>query len=455
MAPMSARFCDGTIETTGQWPEGLDFKFPRRDWARARYGLWFLIGLCLTLEYWLLAEPVVRVIRGAHFGNLLWLAVWAFLAFQVGRYPLWHLLTLLYGHREIGLRSDWLYAGERLGVFCKSKRWPVSRVKQVQIVDLVPQSRAANEFRATVSAAGREVPRRSAAPNSVAADLVRHLNALTAVLNDGNRIVLALAYPRSLLDTFSQELSKQIAIARREAGGDESDRVLVEAAEPGPSGTVEATQPVETAPAIGLPELFAEATEARRKALEPDVFEQPPDSNVQVESFQDGVTLRIPSLGIWKGSGGTFQIGLFFLIVTAAFTVLFAGAGIAQGGAVIAPGLLGAIGMMSIFWLASGAILYVGWMMGTRETAVAVVADRVMVIQTGLAVRNAANGRVPKSKPPASDPAAPKSTISRCSNCNSWEPTTKGFSACWPAATCQSSNGWRPCCVRRPTRASR
>ncbi len=67
--------------------------------------------------------------------------------------------------------------------------------------------------------------------------------------------------------------------------------------------------------------------------------------------------------------------------MTAGFTVLFAGAGLAQGQA---GAVWGAVGLMGLFWIASAGLLLVGYVTGTRESAVAVVGDKVMVMQTGL-----------------------------------------------------------------------
>src|SRR4029077_14299504 len=115
-------------------------------------------------------EPIVRLVRqGATVGGVIWLAIWAFLAFQICRYPPWYLLALLLGHREVGLRSDWLYAGERVGWLRRSKRWPLQRIKRLQIVDLLPDSAPANKLRAAMSST----------PDDSGAGLARHLHVLT------------------------------------------------------------------------------------------------------------------------------------------------------------------------------------------------------------------------------------------------------------------------------------
>jgi hypothetical protein len=372
---------DDPIETTGGLPDGLDFRFPRRDLGRGRLVLWSLIALLVAIGYWLLAEPIVRVLRqGPGVGNIIWLAVWAFLAFQICRYPLWHLLTLLVGHREIGLRNDWLYAGERVG-WLRSKRWPLGRIKRVQIVDVLPDSTPANRLRAAMSST----------PDTSGAAIARHLHVLTGVLDDGKRIILAPFYPRELLDRFAAELTQQIALAAREDEGLEPASSIREGDPPRrtaetlfslSSTSPAARSPIEAAPAIGVSQVIAEVQEKMRKAREPDVFEQPPGSEVQLERFPDGITFRVPPAGVWKGSAGMFQFGILWTVGIAGFTSLFAGAGVAQGQG--ASAVLGALGIMSLFWLVGAGLLLGGWVMGTRESVIAVVGDSVMVMQTGL-----------------------------------------------------------------------
>ncbi len=77
-----------------------------------------------------------------------------------------------------------------------------------------------------------------------------------------------------------------------------------------------------------------------------------------------------------------FPFGVLFAVVTAGFTTIFVGAGIAQGQG--GGGVGGAIGIMSLFWLVSGGMLLGGWVLGTRQSAIAVADEKVMVMQTGL-----------------------------------------------------------------------
>ncbi|HEV3299738.1 MAG TPA: hypothetical protein VG055_08855 [Planctomycetaceae bacterium] len=370
---------DDTIQTTGDWPEGLDFKFPRRDLGRGRFVLLVLsLGLGAMIS-WLVAGPIWRLVQGGvTFGGILSLVVGLVVGAPLCRYPLWYLAAFVFGRREIGLRSDWLYVGERVGWLRQSKRWPLGRIKRIQIVDLLPDSTPANRLRAKMSST----------PDTSGAALARHLHVLTGVLDDGKRIVLAPFYPRELLDRFAADLTQQIALAARDDDDLEPASSIREGEAPAepfssPSSTTPAARsPIEAAPAIGVSQVVAEVQEKMRKAREPDVLEQPPGSKVQLERFPDGITFRVPPAGVWKGSAGMFQFGILWTFVIAGFTVLFAGAGVAKGQGVSA--VLGALGIMSLFWLVGAGLLLGGWVMGTRESVIAVVGDSVMVMQTGL-----------------------------------------------------------------------
>ncbi len=105
---------DDTIETTGHWPEGLDFKFPRRDLGRGRWLLLALIFGVGALVCRLVAVPIWQLVRGGvRVGDIFSLVGGLLVSVPLCRYALWYPLALLLGQREIGLRSDWLYAGER------------------------------------------------------------------------------------------------------------------------------------------------------------------------------------------------------------------------------------------------------------------------------------------------------------------------------------------------------
>jgi hypothetical protein len=372
------------IEVTGAMPAGVCYKFPQRSLGHWRFVVWLAVWIVLEIAYWMLCQPIERVVQnGLLPGNLFSVVVWGGLTFLLLRFALWFCLALLFGHCEVELNTDSLRVGERIGFLRPSKRWPLSRLKQLQIVDLLGIS----------------------AIQDSELGLIGSLYVLTGVLEGGKRISIAPGYPRTLLDLFVEDLSSRTSVAlaeeRDEPAKSMGDRILLDhdpqrlvegrnrpelddARAEGPAAC-SSSPPIgriEVAPPVGVGNLIADAAEAIRKLAEPDLFEQPAGSDVQVEVFDEGITLRIPPAGIWKGSAGLFQGGILFGVISAGFTILFLVAGIAQGGGL--SGVVGTFVVMSVFWLASGFMLFQGWRMGTRESAVAVAADRMMVIQTGL-----------------------------------------------------------------------
>jgi len=176
------------IEVTDAFPEGVDYKFPRRNLGRGRLLVWLTTCAVLGVVYWMLAGPIARlVLNGLTLGNILSVALWSYLSFLSLRYPLWFCLGLLFGHREVGLQVDSLCTGERIGLLRRNKRCPLERLRRLQIADLLPV-----------------VPHEDSGLGPVGG----LLHVLTGVLDDGKRIVIAPGYPRSVLDPFVEELSK-------------------------------------------------------------------------------------------------------------------------------------------------------------------------------------------------------------------------------------------------------
>ena len=102
-------------------------------------------------------------------------------------FPFWLGLALLVGRREVLLRDGKIHTTERLGLFWRTKRWPMATLKNLQIVGFIPT--------------GKE----GARPGS----LLNRLDALTGLMEDGTRFMIVLAYPRQLLIPFAEELARR------------------------------------------------------------------------------------------------------------------------------------------------------------------------------------------------------------------------------------------------------
>jgi hypothetical protein len=373
-----------SIEVFGTPPDDVEFKFPIRDLGPFRTILWVTISVLMGLSVVIIAVPTYYLVRD-NFAvqGIAMFVVFLFFPTLIVRFPIWFCLCGLFGHGQVELRGRSLRSSEGIGSWRRTKTWPISVIKRLQIVDVlpaIPLTIERNEF----------------------ADC---LHFLTGVLDDNKRVVIVPLYPRSLLDAFVEELSKQLSAIRDTIGtlptaqidereirdsekpnGMVQDETQISFEQVQPDSrestpTEEESSAIKVVPPIGLGEIVAELPKTIEKLQQPDIFEQPLDSDVIVERFSEGITLRVPPIGVWSANAGLFTGGIICLVVTLGFTILFAAAGMSQGA-----GFFGSIGlsilMMSIFWLGSAVMLYQGWKIGTREYGVAVIDDTLIVMKT-------------------------------------------------------------------------
>jgi hypothetical protein len=111
-----------------------------------------------------------------------------------------------------------------------------------------------------------------------------------------------------------------------------------------------------------------------------DVLRQPAGSKVHVEQHADGVAIRVPPAGLWRGSQGAFVFALLWCALCAAVTVSLV-SGLLQGGEDIWIGLLF---LGAVFWPAGVGMLLLGINMGRRRAVLAVAGDQLVVERTGL-----------------------------------------------------------------------
>jgi len=111
----------------------------------------------------------------------------------------------------------------------------------------------------------------------------------------------------------------------------------------------------------------------------PATAERPKASNVKLERFDDGLTLKVPPAGL-KGSKGLFGFSLFWCGLMAVFTSIVALAGIDTGDSSI--WIL--VGFLALFWLIGAGLMAGALNMAKRQAVLAVVDDSLMVLQTGL-----------------------------------------------------------------------
>ncbi len=289
--------------------------------------------------------------------------------------PAYYLLLYLMSDCEIEIRDGEIFASERVGLFRRRRRWQLARLKRLQVMGLFGPSTGTTSLRGQAEAIvaqyqssrsrrrlGTDAPASESDPTEAAdrSSLAENLNVLTGVLDGNRRFILAAGYPRDWLTHLANDIS-----ARTNAAVDTSNR-----------GKLETAPPV-----LGLQSIVAQAKEDARLAAEPDIFEQPAGSDVQVDSYDGGVTLRVPPAGT-KGSAGLIRFAIIWFVTIGGFTALFAVAGVHQAG--VGAGLFGAAVVMSLFWLAGAGMLLAGWNMARRESALAVVDGKLFVMQTRL-----------------------------------------------------------------------
>lgn len=106
--------------------------------------------------------------------------------------------------------------------------------------------------------------------------------------------------------------------------------------------------------------------------------EQPEDSVVRVEQYAEGVTLTVPAAGILQGSKGLFAFGVIWTVVVSAIGLIIVG--FMQQDGTYHKGMLAGLAFFELIGL---LLLAGGIQMGRRQAVLAVVADRLMLLQTG------------------------------------------------------------------------
>jgi hypothetical protein len=109
---------------------------------------------------------------------------------------------------------------------------------------------------------------------------------------------------------------------------------------------------------------------------------QPGGSVIEIKRFADGVSIRVPPAGLWRGNHGLF----FFSLLWNGFMVVFTAA--MGGGVLLAENHEGEpwiiIPFLGIFWLVGIGMLLAALQMGKREAALAVAGGTLMAMQIGL-----------------------------------------------------------------------
>ena len=104
---------------------------------------------------------------------------------------------------------------------------------------------------------------------------------------------------------------------------------------------------------------------------------RPAQSTVMCEQTPDGVTLTVPAVGAWRGSGGLFPFGVLWTLITGAiavFWLLSAFHQIKNNPFVLLGLIFPGVGLI---------FLVLGWSLGRRAAVFAKVGDHLLVLETG------------------------------------------------------------------------
>jgi hypothetical protein len=302
--------------------DDVTFRFPHRQlgWARL-VGLPFVAVGALFLYWvvWMGVGNLKAAKKPVAVENYFMLAIGILLA-GAAYFPVWLGLAILAGRPEVTLRGGKLRTTERVGPLWRTKRWPLAKLRRVEIVGFSPTT----------------VPKEGT--------LLSRLDALAGVLDDGTRFMIVPGYPRRLLYPFAEELARRCDV---KFDAPTTDRPAVEV--------------VTIVPAGGP--LAAWNQDGRQKPI---------DSRAVVDDSPEGVTISLPPFGF---RGGPVAMILFGGLAAAGAVAAAAIVGRLSGWAVLAVAGVGTVGLL---------VAIHGVRVARRGVIIAVVGRRLLILQTGL-----------------------------------------------------------------------
>jgi hypothetical protein len=306
-------------------PEHTTYNFPLRP-----IGAFRLIGL-LPMAFavfwaWMPGQQFFRSMRHATQagGGFEWFFVGFLSLFLLAALiPFCLGLFILLGQTRLEVRRDRIIVTEIAG--------PIRRSRKVRFADIDRL----------------EVASRPGAParGSPVVDSLARLSGLSAVLKNGKKRLLVVAYPRDWVESVAEEVSGLI----------------------GQQGI---------APAIAhLDALTGVEAALKTEELAP----KPADSKVSLEPGPNGILVAVPPLGLWKGSKGMVGFAVVWCLFMAVFT-----AAMIFGKSREPHGPLAAWAFVGMFWMIGASMLAVAIHLGVRRATLSAGGDGLRVEQKGL-----------------------------------------------------------------------
>lgn len=346
------------IEVEDQWPESLRYRLPRRALGSVYWVALALVAIGFLSMAWLVAA-IGSMVLGWKLPIptlLLFLGFPAGVVTSGGLLPIWWGLSILWGHRELIIRGEQLYSYECVGFSRWGKSWLISNISALRTSRVIPLQESSAEWMSA-------------------------WDVLVLYTTTGQRHVLVWGYSHELLEPLAAALAANCA------------RALPEKNRP----TIEVTSDYAAAAALAAEEarvplqdsaLDDDALADEDAGLEEEYDEplsQPTNSRIEVEHFDDGLNVRIPPAGLWRGSGGLFLFSLLWNAVVSfiGLAVMLAAVGALPNNNPPNNDLWGVLGGFSLFGLIGAGMFCVALNMGLRRAAIAIAGDALMVIQTG------------------------------------------------------------------------
>jgi hypothetical protein len=268
---------------------GVRYVLPRRELGKARHVGWFLAGMGLFGTLFMIGWMWMPLMEGLKMVNKQEGIGFGLIGFGLlglfGLVPAVGMLVIglaVVAHRTrcvVEVAQGKLFSTERLLFLRWRRKCPTERIRRLRVT------------------AGEAI-------ESEAEDVSQWIGdsryAIAAECGDAKPFVVAPVYPRQLLIKLAEELAPRIE-AEMESGG------LYK------SGAVSRDEQTRTRKV----EVVDEEPSIKKP---PPMPTQPLDSDVAIERREDGLTIRVPPVGIWRGSKGL----LFFSVLWMGFVAVFA-----------------------------------------------------------------------------------------------------------------------------------
>ena len=346
------------IQVIDLWPASIRFVLPRRDLGRGQFIGWLLLLLGSVAMgvavYWVLATYagvpwiVPKFLRAPAF--------FFSLATLGGLIPLWWGMAALFGHREIEIRGDLIRTFERVGPLWRSKRWKLDKVAKFDCVDPSGDN-----------------------DGNIPAHLARFY-ALLLRKSDGGQGMLAWGYAPELLRPLGEALTERGNAALARSG---------QPASIGPAGKVAGEEDFaddedfDDEDGEGKDSDWSDAQEDDAPDLEP-ALTQPAGSQIAVDKFEGGLTIRVPPAGVWKGSSGMFIFALLWNGFMTVFTSAVLCGGLNAENQPDETALWVFPLFLLLFWSVGIGVLLGALNMGRRSAMFAIAAGKLLVMQRGI-----------------------------------------------------------------------